>query len=466
LGSNPSVQTIHTTYADSWRIRQGESLFKTATFADKNFPKQYTSLGTLAKANPEAALKALRLANAAGIPQGNFFQGALFDFIATGDETFIKTAKIGSDLVLGNGEKPIKLGSIKGSKWSDANGNGVWDTNEKALAGWTIYIDTINNETLDAGEVSVVTDANGQYAFTNLGAGEYNIREVNQTGWVQTSPTTPYAVNLNPGQNLTNINFGNKPLPVISVAVSPIEVREDQTPNLVYTFTRTGILATALTVQYSIGGTAIANDYTGATPGTGKNITFAPTSATATLTIDPTADTTVEPDETVIFSLTAGAGYVIGSPSVAKGNIINDDFNGSTFTGTSANDVLTGGAGNDTLSGLAGNDTLSGGAGNDILNGGAGKDSLTGGAGVDRFNYKTLADSLLATSDVITGFNAAEDLFLVTTAPTVFNNVGVVTALTATAIGAKLTTTTFGANNVAQFSFGTKTFVAINNTDI
>jgi hypothetical protein len=34
LGSNPSVQTIHTTFADSWRITQQESLFGTQTFAD------------------------------------------------------------------------------------------------------------------------------------------------------------------------------------------------------------------------------------------------------------------------------------------------------------------------------------------------------------------------------------------------------------------------------------------------
>ncbi|MFM6252339.1 MAG: bluetail domain-containing putative surface protein, partial [Dolichospermum sp.] len=47
-----------------------------------------------------------------------------------------------------------------------------------------------------------------QYTFSNLGPGEYAILEVNQTGWIQTFPTIPYALNLTAGENLTGINFG------------------------------------------------------------------------------------------------------------------------------------------------------------------------------------------------------------------------------------------------------------------
>ena len=46
---------------------------------------------------------------------------------------------------------------------------------------------------------------------------------------------------------------------------------------------------------------------------------------TATVTVDPTADTVVEPDETVVFTLLPGAGYAIGDPSEATGTILNDD---------------------------------------------------------------------------------------------------------------------------------------------
>jgi Ca2+-binding RTX toxin-like protein len=102
-------------------------------------------------------------------------------------------------------------------------------------------------------------------------------------------------------------------------------VTEDGTTNLVYTFTRTGSTTSALTVNYGITGTADATDYTGATPGTGKTITFAANSATATLTIDPTADTTIESDDTVALTLATGTVYVIGTTTAVTGTITNDD---------------------------------------------------------------------------------------------------------------------------------------------
>jgi Ca2+-binding RTX toxin-like protein len=106
------------------------------------------------------------------------------------------------------------------------------------------------------------------------------------------------------------------------------------------------------------------------------------------------------------------------------------------------------------------------GAGNDLLTGGLGKDNLTGGLGADRFDYRNLADSVFNTFDVITDFNATagNDLFVVSTARTGFNNVGTVATLDTTGITAKLTNTTFAANAAAQFSFGSRTFVGINDT--
>jgi Ca2+-binding RTX toxin-like protein len=115
-------------------------------------------------------------------------------------------------------------------------------------------------------------------------------------------------------------------LPSITLAVAPAAVAEDGSSNLSYTFTRTGPTASALTVNYGISGTADATDYTGAAPGTGKTINFAAGAATATLAIDPTADTTIEPDETVALILTAGSGYSIATTTAVVGTILNDDL--------------------------------------------------------------------------------------------------------------------------------------------
>ncbi|GBE72959.1 hypothetical protein myaer87_01860 [Microcystis aeruginosa NIES-87] len=143
----------------------------------------------------------------------------------------------------------------------------------------------------------------------------------------------------------------------VSVTVAPGSVNEDGITNLVYTFTRTGVTSNALTVNYNVGGTATFNtDYTQtgaasftATTGT---VTFAVGLSTATVTIDPTADTIVEADETVILTLISGTGYTLDAATTATGTITNNDF-----IGTSGNNILNGTTDADVLMGLAGNDT-------------------------------------------------------------------------------------------------------------
>nr|WP_287232236.1 FG-GAP-like repeat-containing protein [Microcystis sp. Msp_OC_L_20101000_S702] len=109
----------------------------------------------------------------------------------------------------------------------------------------------------------------------------------------------------------------------VTLAVSPSSVTEDGTSNLIYIFTRTGVTSNALTVNYSIGGTATnGTDYTSIP----TSVTFAANSTTATVTVDPTADTTVEADETVALTLTAGTDYTIGTTTPVTGTITNDDL--------------------------------------------------------------------------------------------------------------------------------------------
>ncbi|MFM6513497.1 MAG: Calx-beta domain-containing protein [Microcystis panniformis] len=109
----------------------------------------------------------------------------------------------------------------------------------------------------------------------------------------------------------------------VTLAVSPASVTEDGTTNLIYTFTRTGVTTNPLTVNYTVGGTATNGTDYASIP---TSVTFAANSATATLTVDPTADTTVETDETVILTLASGTGYTVGTTTPVTGTITNDDF--------------------------------------------------------------------------------------------------------------------------------------------
>ena len=115
--------------------------------------------------------------------------------------------------------------------------------------------------------------------------------------------------------------------------------------------------------------------------------------------------------------------------------------------------------------GNAANNIITGNTGNNILTGATGKDTLTGGLGIDHFDYRTLADSVLNSFDVIADFNAntGNDLFLVSTTRSQFSNAGTVATLDTVGITATLTTTSFIANAAAQFTFGSSTFVAIND---
>ncbi|TAK57427.1 MAG: T9SS type A sorting domain-containing protein, partial [Bacteroidetes bacterium] len=99
--------------------------------------------------------------------------------------------------------------SISGMKFNDANGNGTKDPEDTGLSGWQI--------TLTGGEspVTTTTDANGNYLFDNLQPRTYTVSEGLQTGWLQTTES-PAPATLNPGQHLTNIDFGNFKLITIS----------------------------------------------------------------------------------------------------------------------------------------------------------------------------------------------------------------------------------------------------------
>ena len=131
--------------------------------------------------------------------------------------------------------------------------------------------------------------------------------------------------------------------PTVTLVASPNAVAEDGTPNLVYTFTRTGPTTSALTVNFAAardGGTAPSiTEYTSSfqsngssttgslsfTSGTGSIVIKAGASS-ATFTIDPTPDTTVENDESVRLTLSANANYNVGTQGAVSATILNDDF--------------------------------------------------------------------------------------------------------------------------------------------
>jgi len=104
---------------------------------------------------------------------------------------------------------------VSGYKFNDLNGNGTWDNGEPGLEGWTIQIQGSN------GTHTRVTDTNGFYAFDHILPGSYQVREVNQDGWVQSAPGGEGFANvtLTEPRSFASVNFGNWKYSIISGSV-------------------------------------------------------------------------------------------------------------------------------------------------------------------------------------------------------------------------------------------------------
>jgi hypothetical protein len=95
-----------------------------------------------------------------------------------------------------------------------------------------------------------------------------------------------------------------------------------------FTFSRTGSTAAALTVNFSVSGTATSgSDFTSL----GTTANFSVGSATATALVAVLDDILVEGNETVVVTLGAGAEYTLGSPAAATVTIQDDEAGSTPF---------------------------------------------------------------------------------------------------------------------------------------
>ncbi len=118
---------------------------------------------------------------------------------ASGDGTLIATN-------LGSGENLVcrfqntrQTGTIRGTKFNDLDGDGVWDAGEPGKAGVTI---NLSNGWSDS------TDENGEYGFELVPTGTYTVSEEVPAGWINTTNDEVTDVVVTAGQE-TIVNFGN-----------------------------------------------------------------------------------------------------------------------------------------------------------------------------------------------------------------------------------------------------------------
>jgi methionine-rich copper-binding protein CopC/protocatechuate 3,4-dioxygenase beta subunit len=108
-----------------------------------------------------------------------------------------------SSLDFGN----FQLVNVYGEVYNDLNGNGNLDNGEPGLPGWTVTLYDPSGNVV----ATTVSDANGNYTFSNLFPATFTLSETLQNGWIQTEPVNPnyYQFTTQSGTNETGLNFGN-----------------------------------------------------------------------------------------------------------------------------------------------------------------------------------------------------------------------------------------------------------------
>ncbi len=119
------------------------------------------------------------------------------------------------------------------------------------------------------------------------------------------------------------------PPPTVTVVATDASASESGLNPGTFTVSRTGSTASKLTVTYSVAGTAVnGTDYA---PLSGS-ITIPSASASATITVNPSDDATIEGDESVVLTLSSSFAYLVGSPASATVTIVDNDPPAPTVT--------------------------------------------------------------------------------------------------------------------------------------
>lgn len=124
------------------------------------------------------------------------------------------------------------------------------------------------------------------------------------------------------------------PLPTISIAATDADAAEEASAPGTFTITRTGDTTEALTVSYTLSGTASNGDYSPALTG---SVIIAAGETSAVVTITPVDDERVEGAETLTLNLSAGTGYDLDSTASSDTvTIADNDTAGSIVSRTEA----------------------------------------------------------------------------------------------------------------------------------
>ena len=127
-------------------------------------------------------------------------------------------------------------------------------------------------------------------------------------------------------------------MPQVSVSALDASASESGPDAGSWRFTRTGDTTTALTVDYTVGGTAATGDYT---PSLTGQVVIPAGAATVDISIMPVDDGDTEGSETVMLTLTDGAAYDLGATASASITIADNDTAPTKISAIQGNGALS-----------------------------------------------------------------------------------------------------------------------------
>ncbi|NJN14960.1 MAG: ExeM/NucH family extracellular endonuclease [Oscillochloris sp.] len=136
-------------------------------------------------------------------------------------------------------------------------------------------------------------------------------------------PGTPVAGEALNTPGVTNVAVTPASAPLVGIVASDDAAAESGSDAGTFTVSRTGDTAAALSVSYTVGGTATnGSDYT---PNLSGSVEIPAGAASADITIIPVDDADIEGNETVMLTLVDGSDYDLGTPSSATVTIADND---------------------------------------------------------------------------------------------------------------------------------------------
>jgi hypothetical protein len=119
------------------------------------------------------------------------------------------------------------LGDITGLVFDDVDADGSRGNGENAVPGVTVFLDADRNGVLDAGEVSVQTDAAGLFRFVDLAGGDFRIAALAPSGRVIDGQDLQLGVD-----DAASLQLGMRDLPPVVAEVSVDNVVEGELATL------------------------------------------------------------------------------------------------------------------------------------------------------------------------------------------------------------------------------------------